>query len=87
MITKANFLRLTTVMFATSVALTLLTGCNQSVAQQQPPPPQVTVAPVQQKDIVEWSEFTGHSEPVDSVEIRPRVSGYIQEVRFQSGQL
>jgi RND family efflux transporter MFP subunit len=87
MITKAKFLRLTTVMFAISVALTLLTGCNQSVAQQQPPPPQVTVAPVQQKDIVEWSEFTGHSEPVDSVEIRPRVSGYIQEVRFQSGQL
>jgi RND family efflux transporter MFP subunit len=87
MITKGNFLRLTTVMFATSAALTLLTGCNQSVAQQQPPPPQVTVAPVEQKDIVEWSEFTGHAEPVDSVEIRPRVSGYIQEVRFQSGQI
>ena len=87
MITKAKFLRLTTVMFAISVALTLLTGCNQSVAQQQPPPPQVTVAPVQQKDIVEWIKFTDHSEPVDSVEIRPRVSGYIQEVRFQSGQL
>ena len=47
----------------------------------------VTVAPVEQKEIVEWSEFTGHTEPVDSVEIRPRVSGYIQEVRFQSGQL
>jgi RND family efflux transporter MFP subunit len=87
MITKVNFLRLTTVMFAASVALTLLTGCNQSVAQQQPPPPQVTVAPVEQKDIVEWSEFTGHAEPMDSVEIRPRVSGYVQEVRFQSGQI
>jgi RND family efflux transporter MFP subunit len=87
MITRGNFLRLTTVMFATSAALTLLTGCNRSVAQQQPPPPQVTVAPVEQKDIVEWSDFTGHAEPVDSVEIRPRVSGYIQEVRFQSGQL
>ena len=47
----------------------------------------VTVAPVEQKEIVEWDEFTGRTEPVESVEVRPRVSGYIQEVRFQSGQL
>jgi RND family efflux transporter MFP subunit len=66
----------------------LMTGCSRSVAQQGPPPaPQVTVAPVEQKEIVEWSEFTGHTEPVDSVEVRPRVSGYIQQVCFQSGQL
>ena len=51
------------------------------------PPPAVTVAPVETRDVVEWSEFTGHTEPVNSVEIRPRTSGYIQEVRFQSGQL
>jgi RND family efflux transporter MFP subunit len=85
--TRGNFFCFTTVIFATSATLALLTGCNRSVARQQPPPPQVTIAPVEQKDIVEWSEFTGHTEPVDSVEIRPRVSGYIQEVRFQSGQL
>jgi membrane fusion protein, multidrug efflux system len=65
----------------------LATGCNRSVAQQSPPPPAVTVAPVEQKEIVEWNEFTGRTEPVESVEIRPRTSGYIQEVRFQSGQL
>ncbi len=47
----------------------------------------MTVAPVEQKEIVEWSGFTGRTEPVESVEIRPRTSGYIQEVRFQSGQL
>jgi len=69
-------------------ALAMLTGCSHAAAQSQPPPaPSVTVAPVEQKDIVEWSEFTGRIEPVDSVEIRPRTSGYIQEVRFQSGQL
>ena len=45
------------------------------------------VASVAQKEIVEWDEFTGRTEAVDSVEVRPRVSGYIQEVRFQSGQL
>jgi RND family efflux transporter MFP subunit len=62
-------------------------GCSHQASQQSPPPTAVTVAPVEQKEIVEWSEFTGRTEPVDSVEIRPRVSGYIQEVRFQSGQL
>jgi RND family efflux transporter MFP subunit len=65
----------------------LSAGCSHQVSQQGPPPAAVTVAPVEQKEIVEWSEFTGRTEPVDSVEIRPRVSGYIQEVRFQSGQL
>ncbi len=65
----------------------LATGCGHKTTQQGPPPPAVTVAPVEQKEIVEWSGFTGRTEPVESVEIRPRVSGYIQEVRFQSGQL
>src|SRR2546422_93029 len=79
--------RLTTSALALGAVITLFTGCGRSVAQQQPSPPSVTVAPVEQKEIVEWDEFTGRIEPVDSVEVRPRVSGYIQEVRFQSGQL
>ena len=71
-----------------SAAVLALTGCGQAAAQSQSRPPSaVTVAPVQQKEIVEWTEFTGRTEPVESVEIRPRTSGYIQEVRFQSGQL
>lgn len=66
---------------------TLVAGCRNDSAQNQPRPPAVTVATVEQKEIVEREEFTGRVEPVDSVEIRPRVSGYIQEVKFQSGQL
>ena len=75
--------------FATTAGLILVVaaGCSKSAVQSLPPPPQVTVAPVEQKEVVEWSEFTGRIEPVESVEIRPRVSGYIQEVRFKSGQL
>ena len=69
-------------------AAALLAGCG---APQSAPPaasaPSVTVAPVSQQEIVEWHDFTGHTEPVQSVEIRPRASGYITEVRFQSGQL
>jgi RND family efflux transporter MFP subunit len=81
------FLRLILPVFGLSTVLALFTGCNRTAAQTRPTPPAVTVAPVEQKEIVEWEEFTGRAEPVESVEVRPRVSGYIQEVRFQSGQL
>lgn len=84
---QGKFFRLTVLTFLTVAGLALLTGCGRSGVKQQAPPPSVTVAPVEQKDIVEWSEFTGRVEPVESVEVRPRISGYIQEVRFQSGQL
>ena len=67
--------------------LILLAGCKKPGAGPAAVPPTVTVSPVVQKSIVEWAEFTGRTEPVESVEVRPRVSGYIQEVRFQSGQL
>lgn len=73
---------------ALGAVATLYTGFGRSAVQQHsPPPPSVTVATVEQREIVEWDEFTGRTEPVESVEVRPRVSGYIQEVRFQSGQL
>src|SRR6266536_2565954 len=70
-----------------SAAALFSTGCGHKAAPQKPSAPSVTVAPVERKEIVEWDEFTGRVEPVESVEVRPRVSGYIQEVRFQSGQL
>jgi RND family efflux transporter MFP subunit len=70
-----------------SSAMVFLAGCQRPAAQATPPLPTVTVSAVVQKDIVEWAEFTGRTEPVESVDVRPRVSGYIQEVRFQSGQL
>src|SRR5258708_5194296 len=63
------------------------TGCNKSVAQSPAPLPAVTVAAAEKKEVVEWDEFTGRTEAVESVEVRPRVSGYIQAVKFQSGQL
>jgi multidrug efflux system membrane fusion protein len=80
-------LRTILVALALAAAIFLTTGCNRTQARQAPPAPAVTVAPVERQDVVEWEEFTGRTEPVESVEVRPRVSGYIQEVRFQSGQL
>jgi len=53
----------------------------------QMPPAQVTLAAVETKELVEWQEFTGRVEPVEAVELKPRVSGYITQVHFQSGEL
>lgn len=51
------------------------------------PPQPVTMAPVEQKELIEWGEFAGRIEAKESVELRPRVSGYLTEVKFQSGAL
>jgi RND family efflux transporter MFP subunit len=66
-----------------------LVGCSRHAPQQAPqmPPPKVTVAPATQREIVEWEELTGRTEAIETVEVRPRVSGHVQEVQFQSGQL
>src|SRR6266568_7625894 len=84
---QPNFFRLTVPSLAMASALLLSVGCGRQLAEQGPSPPVVTVAPVERQELIEWDEFTGRTEPVESVEVRPRVSGYIQEVRFQSGQL
>jgi membrane fusion protein, multidrug efflux system len=87
LMTPARFARVAGLGLVLSAALTLLSGCERSGAQPPPALPEVTVAPVIQQEIVEWDEFTGRTEAVEVVEVRPRVSGHIQEVRFQSGQL
>src|SRR5438552_508439 len=84
---RPNFFRLNVPSLAMASVLLLSVGCGRQLAEQRPSPPVVTVAPVERQELVEWDEFTGRTEPVESVEVRPRVSGYIQEVRFQSGQL
>jgi len=84
---ESIFFRLTVPSLAMASILLLSVGCGRQFAEQPLAPPVVTVAPVEQQALIEWDEFTGRTEPVESVEVRPRVSGYIQEVRFQSGQL
>jgi membrane fusion protein, multidrug efflux system len=63
------------------------TGCSSGEAHPKMTPPAVTVAPVERQELVEWDEFTGRTEPIELVEVRPRVSGHIQEVRFDAGKL
>src|SRR5689334_3263773 len=65
-----------------------LAACDRTAAQPaDPPPPKVTVAQVIARDVTEWDELTGRLEAVNTVEIRPRVSGYVSAVRFHEGAI
>jgi multidrug efflux system membrane fusion protein len=61
-------------------------GCKKKSAPEQAPLP-VNVITVIEKEVNEWDEFTGRLEAVESVEIRPRVSGYITEIHFEAGAI
>lgn len=63
----------------------VLAGCSAS-KPPAPPPPQVTVANPLQRDVVDWDEYIGRFEAIQDVEVRPRVSGQIEEVKFADGQ-
>ena len=63
----------------------LLTACSGDGQQNMPPPPQVNVAQVVQKKVQLWDEFSGRIEAVDTIELRPRVSGYLSAVHFREG--
>ena len=63
-------------------------GCARPAAQPaDPPPAKVSVAPVLIRTVTEWDEFTGRLEAVNTVAVRPRVSGFVSAVRFREGAL
>lgn len=73
-------------------ALALLSGCDRpgagdAHASNGPPPaPEVQVAEVALQAIRPWDEFNGRIEAVESVQLRSRVSGYIERIAFAEGQ-
>jgi RND family efflux transporter MFP subunit len=62
-------------------------GASTGQAAAAPSAPAVTVSPPLRHEVVEWDEYTGQFAAVDYVEIRARVSGYLQEIHFEDGQL
>jgi multidrug efflux system membrane fusion protein len=65
----------------------LVAGCGGGAAGGGgPQAPQVTVATVAQKEITQWDEFTGRVAAVETVDLMPRVSGYIEKISFKEGQ-
>jgi multidrug efflux system membrane fusion protein len=65
-----------------------LAGCDkQPAAAGPPPPPAVTVAKPIQKNLAQWDEYTGRFTALETVEVRARVSGFIDSVNFKEGQI
>jgi membrane fusion protein, multidrug efflux system len=67
----------------------LLAGCSHSRAESAstaaPPPPEVTVAEVVARPLHHWDELTGELQAVNTVEVHPRVNGFIDSVQFTEG--
>jgi multidrug efflux system membrane fusion protein len=68
------------------------TGCDRPEArndgkEQAAPVATVSVSRPIVEDIIEWDEYTGRFDAVDTVELRARVSGYLDEVAFKDGQM
>jgi RND family efflux transporter MFP subunit len=72
------------------VTALVLASCGekqQAQAPGAPPPPSVSVANPVEKMVVEWDEYTGRFDSVDTVEVRARVSGVLDEVKFTDGAI
>jgi multidrug efflux system membrane fusion protein len=77
----------TAVLLASLLAAQSLAACGEKQAGDTPPPPAVTVSKPFHKPIAEWDEYTGRFTAVETVEVRARVSGFIDSVHFKEGQI
>jgi RND family efflux transporter MFP subunit len=69
------------------LAFTLaMAGCAKKKPPPPPPPTVVVSKPLQTK-LVDWDDYVGRFESINSVDIRPRVSGYLQTIAFKDGQI
>jgi membrane fusion protein, multidrug efflux system len=70
-----------------SAAMLALAGCQEGKAagDAAPPAAEVSVARVLVKPIQQWDQFNGRISAVDTAQIRPRVSGYVQRIAFKEG--
>ena len=64
-----------------------LAGCNRQPAARGLPPAEVTVSKPEQKEVMNWNEFTGRTAAVKLVNVTPRVSGYIVDIPFKEGDI
>jgi RND family efflux transporter MFP subunit len=66
---------------------TLVASCGEAQKQASPPPPAVTVAVPVKRTVFDYDEYVGRFTAINSVEIRARVSGYLDKLHFKDGQL
>ena len=68
-----------------AVLAALGAGCSEPAAPPEAPPLVEVATPLAER-VADWDDYSGRFEPVDAVEVRPRVSGAIESVHFDDGQ-
>src|SRR5258707_477462 len=61
-------------------------GCEKGNTYVPPPPPEVTVSPPLRRPVTVYLDYTGNTRAVATVELRARVKGFLDEIRFKPGQ-
>ena len=69
------------------LAAASLSACGDSKQQGSAPPPTVEIAKPVKRTVVDYDEYVGRFIAIDSVEVRARVSGYLESVHFKDGQV
>jgi RND family efflux transporter MFP subunit len=67
------------------LAALVAAGCNDEVPVAKLPPPRVTVQHPESREIIDYDTYNGHLDASETVEIRARVSGYLNKVNFAAG--
>jgi len=62
-------------------------GCEKPQARAEPPPPKVTVANPQVREMIDYDQYNGWLDAAESVDVRARVRGHIQKIHFTDGQI
>src|SRR3954452_20673818 len=80
---------MTRIWLPAAVIALMLSGCGQGQQAKQaaPSPPTVTVATPAKRTIVDHDEYVGRFVAINAVEVRARVSGYLDKVHFTDGQI
>ena len=79
-----SYSRLLTSLFTASLLAMILAACSPNAAVP-PATPTVSASIPLVKEVTGWDTFTGRLDAVDSVEVRPRVNGYVERVTFRDG--
>lgn len=87
MIGTSPVFRLRLALVVLVIAATATSCQKQENTYVAPPPPDVTVLAPLVKDITQYSDFTGRTEPVERVEIRARVRGFLKTPKFKDGDI